>query len=298
MHDIRTLKTLEEMAAVEAVQQVVWSTPSTIIYRHMLLSFARNGGLILGAYQDNQLIGFLISYLGLETPDSDRPAMANLKLVSQRMAILPEFRNSGVGYDLKRAQRRFALAQGIRLITWTFDPIQSRNAHLNIHKLGAIVHEYHRDYYGTDDSALVRFNMSDRMIVEWWVTSNRVEQRLHGNRGDLTIPQFLDANATLLNVAHVGADGLLYPSETILEPQASVVLVEIPPDADKLAAQSVDLARMWRLHVREALESTLAQGFVVTDFVHGVHEGRPRSFYALSYAEYNNDVMYSSFSTN
>lgn len=108
--------------------------------------------------------------------------MANLKMVSQRMAVIPEYRGTGVGYELKLAQRRLAIQLGIRLITWTFDPLLSRNAHLNIRKLGAIGQVYYRDYYGSGDSALVKLHSSDRLLAEWWVTSNRVEQRINGRR--------------------------------------------------------------------------------------------------------------------
>lgn len=193
---IRSLKTLEELRAVEALQRLVWDDPTTVIYSHMLISLARNGGSILGALRGDQLIGFIISYLGLEAPESERPAMANLKLVSQRMAVQPEYRGTGVGYELKLAQRDFAIGLGIRLITWTFDPLLSRNAHLNIRKLGAIGQVYYRDYYGSGESALVKLHSSDRLLAEWWVTSNRVEQRINGRRGSLTLQQYLEATLT------------------------------------------------------------------------------------------------------
>src|SRR5688572_1063507 len=139
---IRPLTALKELEAVEALQRLVWDDPSTVVYKHMLISFVRNGGSIIGALDGDNVVGFVLSYLGMESPEAERPAMANLKLVSQRMAVLPEYRNTGIGYDLKLAQRQYAIKQGIRLITWTFDPLLSRNAHLNVRKLGGIVREY------------------------------------------------------------------------------------------------------------------------------------------------------------
>lgn len=294
---IRPLKTLEELKAVESLQRLTWDDPSTVIYLHMLISLARNGGSILGALHGEQLIGFVISYLGLEAPDSDRPAMANLKLVSQRMAVLPEYRGAGVGYALKLAQRRFAVEHGIRLITWTFDPLISRNAHLNIRKLGAIGQVYYRDYYGSDDSPLVKLHSSDRLLAEWWVTSNRVEQRLSGRRANLTLQQYLEGNAALLNPTTLSADGLPQPAERVESPHSTLALFEIPTDYDAIVSRDVGLAQAWRAHSRDVLERLINNGYTVTDFIHSAYEGRDRSFYVLSYGEYS-EVRNNRFSSN
>jgi predicted GNAT superfamily acetyltransferase len=280
--EIRSLTGLDELAEVEAIQHIVWDDPSTIIYRNALVNFSRNGALVLGAVDEGRIVGFLLSYLGIESLESDRPAMANLKLVSQRMAVLPEYRDRGVGYALKLAQRDYALKQGIRLITWTYDPLLARNAHLNIRKLGAIVREYWRDYYGTAPSPQVVLGSSDRFVVEWWVTGNRVEQRMSGKRGGLTISQYTDANARVLNPTEMASDSFARPGNAIYQPQGMVVLVEIPDDYNAIVKHDPELARAWREHSRDILVSTLTSGYTVTDFVRGNYEGRMRSFYALS----------------
>ncbi len=279
--EIRPLTTFEELTQVEKLQETVWE--EEVVRAHMLLSIARNGGLILGAVREGSVVAFLLSYLGLEDPDSDRPAMANLKLVSQRMAVLPELRNTGIGYELKMAQRQHAIRLGIRLITWTFDPLLSRNAHLNIRKLGAIIRDYLPNYYGTGDSPLVKLGSSDRVLVEWWVTNNRVEQRVSGKRSGLSIAQYINANASILNPAQVGEDGLLRPAAQIAQAENSVVLVEIPDNYEAIIQANPELAKSWRRHSRAALETTLAAGYMITDFVHGKHDGHMRSFYALIY---------------
>ncbi|PJF42941.1 MAG: GNAT family N-acetyltransferase [Chloroflexota bacterium] len=296
-YTIRSLKTLEELKAVERLQRLIWDDPTTVIYHHMLISLARNGGSILGAFHGEQLIGFVIGYLGLEAPESERPAMANLKLVSQRMAVLPEYRGTGIGYELKLAQRRFAVERGIRLITWTFDPLISRNAHLNIRKLGAICQIYYRDYYGSDDSALVKLHSSDRLLTEWWVTSNRVEQRVSGRRSSLSLQQYLDGNAVILNPTTVNAQGLPVPAERSETPHSTLTLFEIPTDYDAIIRYDSGLAQAWRAHSREALEQLLNQGYVITDFIHGTHGGRERSFYVLSYGEYS-EIRVNRFNRN
>ncbi len=245
----------------------------------------RNGGVVLGAFDGERLVGFVLGYLGTETQDTSRPAMANLKLVSNRMAILPEYRDQGIGYELKLAQRQFAIQQGIRLITWTFDPLQSRNAYLNIHKLGAITRRYWRDYYGTAPSSHVVLGSSDRLIAEWWVTNNRVEQRINGKRGGLTIPQYTSANAMIINPSRAGAGRYPEPGDMISDRPGMVILIEIPNDFSAIVKDDPDLARAWRQHSRESLEQAIASGYTITDFISGEYEGRERSFYALTFAE-------------
>ncbi len=284
--EIRALKTFEELETVVAIQRSVWEDPTSVIYRNALVSYVRNGGALIGAFDGERLVGFVLGYLGTETQDTSRPAMANLKLVSNRMAILPEYRDQGIGYELKLAQRQFAIQQGIRLITWTFDPLQSRNAYLNIRKLGAISRRYWRDYYGTAPSSHVVLGSSDRLITEWWVTNNRVEQRINGKRSGLTITQYTSANAMILNPSRAGVGGSFpEPGEMTSQHPGMVILVEIPSDFSAIVKNDPDMARAWRQHSRDSLEQAIASGYTITDFIHGEYEGRERSFYALTYAE-------------
>jgi len=283
--DIRPVTTLDEMNEVVSLQRVAWDDPTALVHRNQLVSFSRNGGLLLAAYDGDRMVGFVLGYLGTYSQDTDRPAMANLKLVSQRMAVLPEYRNKGLGYELKLAQRDHAIKQGIRLITWTFDPLQSRNAHLNIRKLGAISREYWQDYYGTEPSPYVVLGSSDRLVAEWWVTNNRVEQRVNGHRSGLTLAQYMDGNATLINPSREGRNG--YPEPSALTPQSTgmIILLEIPSDYGAIAKTDPDLGKAWRQHTRELFKQSFVSRYMITDFVHAAYEGRERSFYALTYAE-------------
>src|SRR5260221_4636314 len=200
--EFRPLTGLDEMAEVEVLQSAIWVDPQAIIYRNTLINLVRNGALLIGAHDSGRLVGFLLGYLGLESPNSERPALANLKMVSQRMAVLPEYRDRGIGYEMKLAQRQYAQKQGIRLITWTYDPLLTRNAHLNIRKLGAIVREYWRDYYGTTPSAQGVLGASGRFSVEWWVTGRRVGQHLIGVSSGLALPRHTGAHAPILYAPH------------------------------------------------------------------------------------------------
>jgi chorismate synthase len=282
---IRELAGLQEMKQAEALQRLVWNDPTTVIYSHMLISFSHSGASVLGAFDGDELVGFLLAYLGLESPDADRPAMANLKLVSQRMAVLPSYRDSGIGYELKLAQRRYALRRGIRLVTWTFDPLISRNAHLNIRKLGAIVREYTRDFYGTEPGPLTTFGSSDRAVVEWWVTNNRVEERIHRRRAALTLPQYLESDVLIINPTAPAARGYLQPGPHIHTPQSMLAMIELPDNINDIRDDDPELAKAWQLHLRQVLEGVFAAGFLITDLVRGDQAGQMRTYYVVSHRD-------------
>src|SRR5690606_14627647 len=103
------------------------------------------------------------------------------------------------------------------LVVWTFDPLLAVNAHLNIRKLGAVCNAFYENYYGSSsEGGLARFGMSDRLLVDWWVTNRRVEERINGSRTDLTLSHYMDANTSILNPSNLSSDGILLPSEKIL----------------------------------------------------------------------------------
>ena len=149
--DIRPLRTLDDFRAAEDVQRAAWQSDELdIVPLHMLLTVAKNGGVALGAFAQDQLIGFVFGFLGTgeHRYGPEAPAAVKLKHCSHQMGILPEWQSKGVGFALKVAQREAVRGQGLRLITWTYDPLESKNARLNILKLGAVCHTYYRDLYG------------------------------------------------------------------------------------------------------------------------------------------------------
>jgi predicted GNAT superfamily acetyltransferase len=283
--EIRPLRALSDMRAMVELQRAYWGDETeSVIPAHMLFSLANHGGHVLAAFEGDTPAGVLIGYLGTHMEDTRRPAMANLQIVSKRMVVLPEYRGQHIGYRLKLAQRDMALTQGVRLVVWTFDPLLAVNAHLNIRKLGAICPQYHEDYYGTDqDGGLTTLGSSDRLQVEWWVTGRRVEERLFGRRGDLTLSQYREADTTILNPTTMTADGLLLPAEQTTMPSTSLALLEIPLDYGAMVEKNPKLARTWRMHTRLLFKQVFAQGFIVTDFIREQFEGRDRTFYLLSY---------------
>jgi len=153
------------------IQLAVWGySDSDLIPKRVFIVAERIGGQVLGAYDGKTLVGFAMAFPGYRDGRS--------YLHSHMLAVLPEYRNEGLGRRLKLAQRDDALARGIELMEWTFDPLEIKNAHLNIARLGAIARRYLRNIYGPSTSPLQGGLPTDRLIVEWWLKSERVQRVL------------------------------------------------------------------------------------------------------------------------
>jgi len=203
------------------------------------------------------------------------------------LAVLPNHRDQGLGFILKRAQWQMVRHQGLERINWTYDPLLSRNAHLNIARLGAVCNTYLRNEYGEMRDVLNAGDQSDRFFVDWWVNSRRVDRRLSRRaRASLDLAHFLDAGTPILNRSHLGEDGLPLPDLNAHVPDQDVplLLLEIPSDYLYLRSVQPALALEWRLHTRALFEGLFAQGYLVTDFIFmpGTY---PRSFYVLSHGD-------------
>jgi predicted GNAT superfamily acetyltransferase len=282
---IKLIENIDEMHQVENLQRQVWQEGETdIVPAHLMNSAVHNGGLLLGAYIEEELAGFVFGFSGFySTPDGPR-----LKHYSSMLGVRPEFRDQGMGFALKRAQWQMVRHQGIDRITWTFDPLLSRNAWLNITRLGAVCSTYLRDFYGKMNDALNQGLPSDRFDVDWWVNSHRVDRRLsRRRRGDLTLVHYLSGGAQMVNPSEMDTSHLPHPVED--PPIQSgkdipILLVEIPADFQALKAADIKLALEWRLHTRTIFEALFNAGYLVTDFVQSANLPM-RSYYVLVHGE-------------
>jgi predicted GNAT superfamily acetyltransferase len=281
---IRALRTLDEMYEAVELQRIYWGNDvESLVPAHMLFTITSYGGHVLAAFDGSRMIGVLIGIVGTAVEEVERPAMANLLIASKRMVVLPDYRSSGIGYRLKLAQREAAIRQGIRLVTWTFDPLRSANAYLNLRKLGGVCERYQENLYGTrEGNGLALFGVSDRLKVDWWVTNRRVEERINGSRPDLTLAQYLSGNARIINPSREG-DDFVYPAAAAVSPEGSFALIEIPLDFGKMVEANPSLAHEWQLHIRSVMPVLIKNGYAVTDFLKTEYEGRERGFYLLSY---------------
>jgi predicted GNAT superfamily acetyltransferase len=280
--EIRRLLTAVEHNQVVELQKLYWGEDAeNLVPQHMLHSISHYGGHVLGAYDGEKLVGFVLGFIGanidVEPPDA-RPAMTNLLIMSKRMVVRPQYRGQNIGFRLKMAQRDLALRQAIRLVTWTVDPLLAPNAHLNIRKLGAVVQQYAVNYFGLAAAQALR---SDRLVVEWWVTQHRVKKRAKGAGSALTLQQYFDVSAPIVNRAD-GSAGWLLPRGMTEVPNSTFALVEIPVDFRALETADYSLADAWRYHIRDVFPRMFAAGYIVTDFVSGEFERRRCSFYLLS----------------
>ncbi len=273
---IRVIETPEQMTAVEDLQRLVWPGPEIeVLPITILLAAVHNGGLVIGAFVEDDLVGVSFGFPGFySTPEGPR-----LKHHSHILAVHPDWRSRGIGFALKRAQWQMVRKQGLDRITWTFDPLLSRNAHLNITRLGAVSNTYLRSEYGEMRDGLNAGLPSDRFQVDWWLNTERVKRRLsRRSRPFLTLDQYRLAEATLLE-AHPERGFVAPSSEDILTLAGTLLLVEIPTDFQSLKARDLSLARDWRFYTREVFENLFAAGYFVTDFVHDDN----RSFYVLTH---------------
>ncbi len=254
---IETVSTIEACRVVERLQQEIWGCDSAeVVPDHMLLTFAKEGGQVLLAHTPQGLpVGFGFAFPGLTST-------GHLKLASHQVGVLPQYQDSGLGYQIKLAQREEALARNINLITWTFDPIQGRNARFNLHKLGAVANTHYRELYGQMRDELNQGLPTDRLRADWWLDSDRVRQRLAQPVADLW-----PVDCPVVNPVKIQADGLPVLSATIELPPASCCLVEMPGNIQQLKNRAPHIALQWRLQSRQIFEQAFARGYTAVDFL-------------------------------
>jgi predicted GNAT superfamily acetyltransferase len=165
---IRRCQGLDELRACVTLQKEIWNfTDAELVPLRMFVVAEKVGGQVMGAFDGTEMVGFALSVPGTRS--------GQLYLHSHMLAVRKDHRNGGLGRRLKLLQREDALARGIELIEWTFDPLEIKNSYLNIEKLGAIARRYNLNQYGITSSPLQGGLPSDRLIAEWWLKSRRVE---------------------------------------------------------------------------------------------------------------------------
>jgi predicted GNAT superfamily acetyltransferase len=232
---IRDCESFDDFTACINMQREVWQFSDLDITPLRSFVITRNnGGFTLGAFakQDGRLLGFAHALAAFD--EKRQPYY-----YSQMLAVAPELHNSGIGMRLKFAQRQRALERDIPLMVWTFDPLQSRNAYLNIVKLGGVVRKYKVNYYGNQSSsALHRGLDTDRLLVEWWVNSPRVK-------------------------------AIAESAGKIETPPDPIATIEVPFDIEQIKVRHLDEARAWQRKIRVAFEQHLAAGLYCAGFARG-----------------------------
>jgi predicted GNAT superfamily acetyltransferase len=189
----RRCQGLEELRACVALQKEVWNfSDAELVPLRMFVVAEKVGGQVMGAFAGKDMVGFALSVPGTRS--------GHLYLHSHMLAVRKAYRDGGLGRRLKLLQREEAMARGIELIEWTFDPLEIKNAYLNIEKLGAIARRYNINQYGITSSPLQGGLPSDRLIAEWWLKSRRVETLLAtGNNPSFKPAESIEVPAQIYN---------------------------------------------------------------------------------------------------
>jgi predicted GNAT superfamily acetyltransferase len=288
---IRDLQSLDDLKQAAEVEREVWELSELDITPITLAIATKEAGSIwVGAFDGPKLAGFAFGFLGMER--------GQLMVHSHMLAVRKPYRDSHLGYKLKLAQRERALAlriedgrntdarsndlrhNDIRIheMTWTFDPLQSKNAHLNFARLGVVSEIYKPDFYGLETSSVLHRNSTDRLWVTWPLTSRRVQERLQGK--DLR-PEILDALSTLTPLIRFNGDGKPVRTDLASALSRQRIAIEIPSDIGDVEQKDPALAREWRQQTRWAFTEALKAGFFVAEFCRTVRGQQGPGVYLL-----------------
>ena len=188
---IRECRGFAELQACVDLQIEVWGySDGDVIPRRMFRVAQKIGGQVIAAFEAgnedggdaSSMVGFALALPGVKTGAESRTGRPESYLHSHMLAVREGYRNQSIGARLKLAQREDALARGIDRMEWTFDPVEIKNAFLNIHKLGAVVRRYEENFYGASSSRLQGGLQTDRLVAEWWIGSPRVAAAVNGER--------------------------------------------------------------------------------------------------------------------
>jgi len=233
---IQPIDDVARMRAVEELQKEVWGIPDIeVVPVTQLVAAKEAGGTLIGAYDADVLVGFVYGFPSFEYGQAAHH--------SHMLAVKTAYRNLDLGRRLKLAQREHVIAQGIAVMTWTFDPLQSLNAHFNFSKLGVVADRYLVDFYGAEAASFLHQTGTDRLWVSWWLTSDHVKRTISGDR----------------------APESFSPDD---------VSIEIPGDINSLQQQDPRTALRWRQETRAAFTEAIRAGYKVVGFVRENNVGR------------------------
>jgi len=253
------------------LQRAVWGLSDLEITSAIqLIATTHAGGLVhLAESAEGQAVGFAYAFPAI------RGGVPHLH--SDMLAVLPEYQKRGVGLRLKWAQREDVMIGGLDLITWTYDPMQARNASLNLRRLGAVAVEFLENFYGITTSSLHHGLPTDRLLVRWSLSSDRVRRLAAEGERAATVAM---PGSPRINDVRWQA-GWPVSSEPRLDLDDAELLLEIPPDWDVICQKSPWVAGDWQAKVRRAFQAYFGRGYVASDFAPTEEGGRRRPFYVL-----------------
>jgi predicted GNAT superfamily acetyltransferase len=268
---VRLAETHADFDACVQLQRAVWGLADVEVTSAIqFIATNHAGGMVhLAETPGGDVAGFVYTLPAL------RGGVAHFH--SDMLAVLPEHQKRGVGVSLKWAQREEALRRGVRLVTWTYDPLQARNANLNLRRLGAVATEFHENFYGITSSSLHHGLPTDRLAVRWELEAPQVVRLSHEGEPPRTVetPDLPRINDVKWQAGWpVSSD----PNLELTEPE---LLLEVPPDWDVLCQAAPRVAQGWHERVGAALRAYLGRGYAASGFAPTEDRGRRRPLYVL-----------------
>jgi predicted GNAT superfamily acetyltransferase len=219
---VRHCTTLDEFEGCVLIEHATWGKDISVVSSIFVVAY-HTGGQVLGAFEGKRMLGFTLALLGVRRGETF--------LHSHMTAVLPEFRDYGIGRRLKLFQRDDALQRGIKLVEWTFDPLESKNAHFNLMRLGAVARRWIPNCYGVTESPLHGSLPTDRLVAEWRLDAERVKSIVAGNREPVS---------------------------------GRAVRVEFPADFARIRDVDLEAATDIQSRVRDQFEALIAKEYVAT----------------------------------
>ncbi len=278
---IRDLKSIDDLSQLKAVEKEVWAmADDDALPLTLAIALKTAGNIFVGAFdQDNEkekLVGFAFGFLGREHGQTT--------IHSHMLAVLDAYRHLDLGSRLKQAQRERAMSMGVHEMTWTFDPLQSRNAHFNFFKLGVVSDTYKVDFYGPETSSVLHRNGTDRLWVRWILNSRRVRDRLAGKSTNARA-ETLDALRLLTPLVRFDPNGQPGRADLTESLARQRVSIEVPGDILEVERTDASLAREWRETTRWAFRGAIKAGFVVAEFCRSIRGQQGPGAYLLQRGE-------------
>lgn len=245
---VREIKGQKELRAVEELQKEVWRIPELdVVPLTQMVAAEAAGGVLLGAFDGEVLAGFAYGLVGCED--------GQMTHHSHMLAVKQDYRNFDLGRRLKFAQREKVLEQGIKLMTWTFDPLQSLNAYFNFNKLGVFSNRYFVNFYGEDAASFLHRTGTDRLWVTWDLTKNRIDKT-----------NFKEEFGQISPLVMFGIDESPLIGDLGEGLKNAHALIEIPANINDLVKNNSDLAGKWRESTRRAFTKAIDADFTVENF--------------------------------
>jgi len=276
---IRELKSIDDLSQLIAVEKAVWGlADEDTLPLTLAIACKAAGNIFVGAFDNdndngkNKLVGFAFGFLGRVNGQTT--------IHSHLLAVLDAYRHLDLGFRLKQAQRERAMAMGIHEMTWTYDPLQSRNAHFNFSKLGVVSDAYKVDFYGPETSSMLHRNGTDRLWVRWILNSQRVRDRLTGKSANARA-ETIDALRLLTPLVRFDPSGKPARADLAESLARQRVSIEIPGDILEVERTDMGLAREWREATRWAFREAVKAGFFVAEYCRSVRGQQGPGAYLL-----------------